>query len=106
MTRTPALVLTLAFVLLACGPANTSVAGFVTDIEAKSLTEVDSFTLRTPEGDEMTFRVGNVELDDGAFPVSHLREHMALGQGVAVAYRDEGSERVAYRLGDAPWLKP
>lgn len=106
MTRIVALTVALGFLSFACGPGDPSVAGFVTGIEAKSLTEVESFTLRTAEGTEMTFRVRNIELDDGAFPVSHLREHMALGQPVAIAYRQEGTERVAYRLGDAPWLRP
>ena len=50
--------------------------------------------------------MGPLELDGGAFPAGHLREHMALNQPVAVAYREEDGERVAYRLVDATWLQP
>jgi hypothetical protein len=31
---------------------------------------------------------------------------MALAQAVAVAYREERGERVAFRLVDATWLQP
>ena len=100
------LVLLLAIALAACGPSPQTVAGFVVDVKSTSLTQVDSFTLRTQEGQEIAFRVGPLELDGGAFPAGHLREHMALNQAVAVAYRMENGERVAYRLVDATWLQP
>jgi len=96
----------LAILLAACGPAPQTVAGFVADVKSSSITQVESFTLRTPEGQELVFRVGRLELDGGAFPAGHLREHMALAQAVAVAYREENGERVAYRLADATWLQP
>lgn len=100
------LLLGLAVMLAACGPAPQTVAGFVVDVKSTSLTQVDSFTLRTQEGQELLFRVGPLELDGGAFPAGHLREHMALNQAVAVAYREEDGERVAYRLVDATRLEP
>ena len=90
----------------ACGPEPATAAGFVVDVQSSSITQVDSFTLRTPEGTELVFRVGPLELDGGAFPAGHLREHMALAQAVAVAYREDGGERVAFRLADATWLQP
>ena len=96
----------IALALVACGPAPRTVAGFVVDVKSTSLTQVDSFTIRTQEGQELVFRVGALELDGGAFPAGHLREHMALNQAVAVAYREESGERVAYRLADATWLQP
>lgn len=96
----------IAVTVAACGPAPKTVEGFVVDMKSTSLTQVDSFTLRTPEGTELVFRVGALELDGGAFPAGHLREHMALNLAVAVAYREEIGERVAYRLVDATWLKP
>lgn len=99
-------VLALWMAIVACGPAPKTVAGFVVDMKSTSLTQVDSFTLRTPEGTEIAFRVGALELDGGAFPAGHLREHMALSQAVAVAYREEDGERMAYRLVDATWLQP
>ena len=100
------LFLALAVALAACGPAPRTVAGFVVDVKSTSLTEIQSFTLRTQDGQEIVFRVGPLELDGGAFPAGHLREHMALSQPVAVAYREESGERVAYRLVDATWLQP
>ncbi len=39
---------------------------------------------------------------EGAFPASHLREHMALASAVVVDYRPDGERLVAFRLGDAP----
>lgn len=100
------LLVVLSFAISACGPAPETVAGFVTAVESTSLTEVQSFALRTTDGEELTFRVGAVELDGGAFPANHLRQHMALAQGVAVAFRMEDGERVAFRLVDATWLQP
>ena len=92
--------------VVACGPPSQTLAGFVVDMKSTSITQVDSFTLRTPEGEEVVFAVGPLELDGGAFPAGHLREHMALNQPVAVAFREEASRRVAYRLVDATWLQP
>lgn len=100
------LVLGLAILAAACGPASMTAAGFVVEVKSTSLTQVDSFTIRTQDGQQLVFRVGPLELDGGAFPAGHLREHMALTQGVAVAYREENGERVAYRLVDATWLQP
>lgn len=92
--------------LSACGPQPSTAAGFVVDVKSTSITQVESFTLRTPEGSELVFRVGALELDGGAFPAGHLREHMALAQAVTVAYREINGERVAFRLADATWLQP
>ncbi len=106
MSPVRSVLLLLAIVLAACGPAPQTVAGFVVDVKSTSLTEIQSFTLRTQDGRELVFRVGPLELDGGAFPAGHLRQHMALNQAVAVAYREEGGERVVYRLVDATWLQP
>ncbi len=106
MSPIRALILAVGIAVAACGPTPQTVAGFVVDVKSTGLTQIDSFTLRTPEGTELVFRVGRLELDGGAFPAGHLREHMALNQAVAVAYREENGERVAYRLADATWLQP
>jgi hypothetical protein len=50
----------------------------------------------------LTFRVGPLDLSNGAFPANHLREHMATASSVAVDYMEESGERVAVRLVDAP----
>ena len=100
------MLLLLAITLAACGPAPQTAAGFVVDVKSTSLTEIQTFTLRTQDGQELVFKVGALELDGGAFPAGHLRQHMALNQAIAVAYREENGERVAYRLADATWLQP
>ena len=93
-------------VAVGCGPAPATAAGFVTDVKSTSITQVDAFTIRTADGESLTFRVGVVELDGGAFPAGHLREHMATAQPVAIAFTVVAGERVATRLVDAPWLQP
>lgn len=104
-SRAPA-VLGVGLVLIGCGSPTATAVGFVTDVDARSLTEVDAFTLRTEEGTTMTFLLGRLELDSGAFPATHLHQHLALAQPIAVAYRVETDGHVAYRLVDAPWAQP
>ena len=94
----------IGVLLAGCGPSN-SMAGFVIEVNSTSVTEVESFVLRTQEGEEVMFRVGDVALGTDAFPATHLREHMALNQPIAVAFREDNGERVAYLLKDAPWLQ-
>ena len=98
----------VAVVLMAaaCGTPVATDAGWVIAIDSSSVTAIESFTLRDQDGLEVQYHVGPLELDGGAFPASHLREHMALAQPVAVAYRLDGEARVATRLVDAPWLQP
>lgn len=100
--------LIVAFVVSvgACGSPSLTAAGIVTDIRSRSLVDVESFTLRTKDGQTMTFALGPLELDGGAFDAGHLRSHMATVQAVAVAYRIQDGQNVAYRLVDAPWLQP
>lgn len=93
-------------VLGGCGPASQTAAGFVVDVKSTSLTQIDAFTLRTPEGDELVFRTGILDLDGGGFPGAHLREHMVTNQAIAVAYTEQGGDRVATKLVDATWLQP
>jgi hypothetical protein len=90
----------------ACGPGDSSAVGVVIAVDAVGPLEVAAFTLRTADRQELAFNVGDVELDSGAFPASHLREHLATLQPIAVAYRMEEGTRVAYRLVDAPWFTP
>lgn len=106
MIRDMAGAVAVTIALVGCGPASQTAAGFVIDVRSESVTEVASFTLRTPEGEELIFSVGPLELDGGAFPAGHLREHMALGQPVAVGFVVQDGDRVASRLVDAPWLRP
>ena len=89
-----------------CGPASATAVVIGTEVDARSLTEIERFTLRTEEGTTMTFLLGRLELDSSAFPATHLQEHLALAQPIAVAYRVEPGGSVAYRLVDAPWAQP
>ncbi len=91
----------LALVVLgACEAAESTAAGIVVDVEGTTMTEIQAFTLRTRPGQEVRFEVGRLEMVDGAFPATHLREHMALATPVTVAYRTEGERLVVYRLTD------
>ena len=100
-----AVVLVLAAALAACGSSGHVAQGIVTDISPDGPVKVERFTIRTTDGTALTFRVGTLELDGNAFPAEHLGEHRLTAQPVAVAYREEGGELVAYRLVDAPWVK-
>ena len=97
--------ISVASMAVGCGPPTQSAAGIVVAVDQVSLTEVRSFTLRTEDGDVLTFRVGAVDLSNGGFPANHLREHMTTASAVAVAYTEADGERVVVRLVDAPWLQ-
>ena len=100
-----ALGLTAVLALAACASTEASAAGLVTDIDTLGLGRVQAFTLRTEDGSSLTFDVTEgTDLDVGGFPADHLREHMATGSGVAVAYRMDGDRLVAVRLSDATWI--
>lgn len=95
-------VIVAAALAVGCGPASKGAAGIVVSVDQASLTDIRSFTLRTETGELLTFRIGTLDLSNGAFPANHLREHMATASAVAVAYIEENGERVAVRLVDAP----
>ncbi len=101
-----ALALASAALLAACGPTDSSAVGVVIAIEPSASLEVTGFTLRTGSGETLDFVVGAVDISSGAFPPSHLRQHLATSQPIAVAYRMEEGIRVAHRLADAPWFTP
>jgi hypothetical protein len=95
-----AVLLVGAVVLSQAGRERTA-TGVVVDVDAAGLTDVRGFTLRTADGVETGFRIGRLE--NGAdFPPGHLVEHVATSEPVKVFYRDEGGQRVAFRLEDAP----
>ncbi len=88
--------------LTACEAASSTAVGIVVDVEGSTVTDIEAFTLRSQAGQDVRFEIGRLELVDGAFPASHLREHMALATPVVVTYRTEGERSVAFRLSDAP----
>lgn len=85
--------------------ADRTEVGVVIKVDAVSLTDVRGFTIRTPDGRTVGFRIG--ALENGAeFPPGHLGEHVATATPVRVTYRDEGGELVAVRLDDALVASP
>jgi hypothetical protein len=100
-----AAILVLAVALAACGSSGHVAQGIVTGITPDGPVGVARFEIRTTDGATLDFRVGTLELDGGAFPAEHLGEHRLTAQPVAVSYRDEDGELVAYRLEDAPSVK-
>ncbi len=74
------------------------VEGLIVNIDGDGLTQVNSITVRTPEGTDHVFRVGQLEVP---VPPAHLNEHMAGALPVRVAFRVEGGELVAFRIDDA-----
>ena len=100
-----ALALVTVLALAACGSSGNVAEGIVMDVQQTSLTAVSGFTLRTKDGREMRFTVGQLELDGNAFDAAHLQVHRLSAQPVAVAYREQDGALVAYRLVDAPWAQ-
>lgn len=67
------------------------------DVEAPSIQKVDSFTLRTDEGQELHFTTAP-DFNQGVAHVmtpGHMRQHMALGDPVEVTYRSDNGSLVA-----------
>jgi len=103
-----ALLQAVAVVLLvACGPqpaatpgADSPIDGIVVAVDAASLTDVRSFTLRTSGGLSFDFNLGSLE-NATEFSPSHLKEHQATSAAIRVWFRLEGGARVAYRIEDA-----
>jgi hypothetical protein len=101
-----------AFVLLAAGcsaPAAPSQAktqmarGVLLDVVSPSIQQVDRFTLRTDDGQLLSF-VAAPDFNAGATHVmtpGHMRQHMALADPVTVTYRDDNGTLVALSATDA-----
>ena len=85
----------------ACGSdGERSVTGVIIDVQATSLTTIDSFTLRDKEGRTLVFRVASdAALDprEGFFP-GHLRTHALAVEQVTVFYREAEGDLLALRL--------
>lgn len=83
------------------GPAGTtSVVGVVVAVDARALTDVRTFDLRTSDGIVLHF--GLSELQNGVqFAPSHLAEHKLTASPVRVWYRSAGEQLLAIRLEDA-----
>ncbi len=67
------------------------------------LTDVQSFTIRTTDGSDLTFQAPDDLLFHGSGPLGHLRSHLTSGVPVIVTYeaRADGS-LAAIEVDDAP----
>ena len=105
MTRALAALLGLTLVLsvaAACGGSDgeRSVSGVILEVESTSLTTIDSFTLRSDEGDTLVFGVApdaRPDPDEG-FVSGHLRSHAVAAEKVRVFYREENGRLLATRI--------
>ena len=82
------------------GGGERSATGVIIDVQASSLTRIESFTLRDNGGDTLVFSVSPDALQDpreGFFP-GHLRTHALAVEQVKVSYRKEGDRLLALRL--------
>jgi hypothetical protein len=89
----------LGLALVGCSEQpGTAVVGVVVDFQG-DLVSVESFTVLTPDGTELEL----VPAADGdfAFPLPHLKEHLATGDPISVRYVEDGDLRVAVAIGDA-----
>ena len=112
MSMKPALVTSALaiLVLAACSSGNTtiavvdadasqSVAGVVVAVDG-DLHHVESFTIRTEDGTDLSFAPKVDARFDGG-PFGHVRDHLASGTPILLEYRslDDGS-RLALSAGD------
>lgn len=100
-----ALLMCTALAAGACGDPGKAAAGIVIAVEAPA-GEVTGFTLRTQQGETLSFVIGVLEIDGAAFAASHLVEHAVTLQPIAVGYRVQDGRNVVHRLVDAPWAAP
>ncbi len=85
--------------ITACGEAT----GIVTNVSGPSATQVDSVTVRTPQGEVIQFQVGRLDLTEGGLNAPHLRDHFISGVPITVQYKVDNGQYVALRYFDAPF---
>lgn len=83
------------------GPGRQVETGIVVAVQATSLTDVEGFTIRTPDGRTVEFRITSLE-NAAAFPPGHLAEHRVSLARIRVTFIAEGSVNRAVRIEDAP----
>ena len=80
-----------------------TVRGVLLDVESPGIQKVDSFTLRTDDGQELQFSTApdfNNQSVAHVMTPGHMRQHMALADPVEVTYRDENGKHVALSATD------
>jgi hypothetical protein len=76
--------------------------GVLVDVQSGGLQQLNSFTLRTDDGEELTFKPAP-NFNQGvthAMTPGHMREHMALADPVTVMYIDQNGQLVALSATD------
>jgi len=86
-------------------PLRQTETGVVIAVDSESLTNVKGFTIRTPDGRTVAFKLGHLE-NASQFAEGHLNEHMATAVPVLVTYQDVNGENVVGRLEDAVTASP
>jgi hypothetical protein len=79
------------------------VRGILLDVVSPNIQQVNSFTLRTEDGRELSF-VTSPDFNQGVSHVmtpGHMRQHMALADPVLVTYREESGKLIALSATDA-----
>jgi hypothetical protein len=89
------------FISTAAQPPRQTETGVVIAVDSTSLTKVNGFTLRTPDGRSVVFKLGQLE-NASQFAPGHLNEHVATAVPVLVTYQNRDGARVVVRLEDAP----
>jgi len=90
----------LALVAFACGGGDRSESGVIVDVEGRSLTQVESFTLQDDDGNVLTFQIAPDAAKDpteGFFP-GHMRSHSLAAERVTIFYRKDAGRLLALRL--------
>lgn len=72
--------------------------GVVIDVDARSITDIRSFTLKNLD---KTYRIFIDPTQDYEFPPSHLRAHQAGAEPLAVEVEERGDRLVATAISDA-----
>lgn len=95
-------IVTMAFRGATSPPADTQEAtGVIVAVDARSLGDVRSFTIRSVDGMMTVFDLERLE-NGAEFPPGHLVEHQATAEPVRVWYRDVEGVHYAIRIEDAP----
>ncbi len=78
--------------------------GVLLDVVSPGIQQVDRFSLRTDDGQLLTFVADPRFNASAAHPMTpgHMRQHMALADPVVVTYRTENNVLVALSATDAP----
>jgi hypothetical protein len=80
-----------------------TVKGVLLEVVSPGIDKVDSFTVRTDDGQELTF-VTAPDFNKGVqhlMSPGHMRQHMALADPILVTYRQESDRLVALSATDA-----